>query len=170
MEKLDGIIERVIRALLKLVGMDGREKLVAALVQFVKFGLVGVTNTAVAYAINVLVLKALQPYNLSWDYVAGNIVSFIVSVLWSFYWNNKYVFTKQAGQKRSVWKALLKTYLSYGFTGIVLTNVLSYVWINLLGVSKYVAPLINLVFSIPINFIINKLWAFKTEPAEGSKR
>ena len=135
-----------------------------SLVQFVKFGLVGVTNTAVSYVINILVLKLLQPYHLSWDYVAGNVVAFVLSVLWSFYWNNKYVFRKGEGQKRNLGKALLKTYVAYGLTGIVLANVLSWVWINVFGISKYVAPLINLVISIPLNFIINKFWAFRTRP------
>jgi putative flippase GtrA len=40
----------------------------------------------------------------------------------------------------------------------------SWVWINVFGISKYVAPLINLVISIPLNFIINKFWAFRTQP------
>ena len=136
----------------------------APLVQFVKFGLVGVTNTAVSYVINILVLKLLQPYHLSWDFVAGNVVAFVLSVLWSFYWNNKYVFRKGEGQTRNLGRALLKTYVAYGLTGIVLANVLSWVWINVFGISKYVAPLINLVVSIPLNFIINKFWAFKTQP------
>ena len=135
-----------------------------SLVQFVKFGLVGVTNTAVSYVVNILVLKLLQPYHLSWDYVAGNVVAFVLSVLWSFYWNNKYVFRKGEGQKRNLGKALLKTYVAYGLTGIVLANVLSWVWINVFGISKYVAPLVNLVISIPLNFIINKFWAFRTQP------
>ena len=135
-----------------------------SLVQFVKFGLVGVTNTAVSYVVNILVLKLLQPYHLSWDYVAGNVVAFLLIVLWSFYWNNKYVFRKGEGQKRNLGKALLKTYVAYGLTGIVLANVLSWVWINVFGISKYVAPLINLVISIPLNFIINKFWAFRTQP------
>ena len=135
-----------------------------SLVQFVKFGLVGVTNTAVSYVINILVLKLLQPYHLPWDYVAGNVVAFVLSVLWSFYWNNKYVFRKGEGQTRNLGKALLKTYVAYGLTGIVLANVLSWVWINVFGISKYVAPLINLVISIPLNFIVNKFWAFRTQP------
>ena len=65
---------------------------------------------------------------------------------------------------RSLGKALLKTYVAYGLTGIVLANALSYVWINVFGISKYVAPLINLTISIPLNFIINKCWAFRTQP------
>ena len=90
-------------------------------------------------------------------------VHFIVKYeqLWSFYRNNKYVFATGEGHRRSVWRTLLKTYAAYAFTGIVLSNVLSYVWINVLGISKYVAPLINLVVSIPVNYLINKNWAFK---------
>ena len=58
---------------------------------------------------------------------------------------------------------LLKTYLAYGFTGIVLNNTLSWIWIEQFGVSKFIAPLINLIVSIPVNFYINKFWTFKND-------
>ena len=132
-----------------------------SLVQFIKFGIVGFSNTLVSYVINILVLFAMKPMNVSWDYFAGNIVAFILSVLWSFYWNNKYVFTLEEGQSRSIGKALLKTYITYGFTGIILNNILSWIWVSVLGVSKFIAPIINLLASVPINFFMNKLWAFK---------
>jgi len=162
--KLNEFIQKVIASILKIFHKEDKTELAASLVQFVKFGLIGVTNTLISYAINVLVLKLLQPYHLSWDYVAGNVVAFVLSVLWSFYWNNKYVFVEDEGQERNKWLALLKTYIAYGFTGIILTNILSYVWIDILGISKYIAPLINLIISIPLNFLINKLWAFKSKP------
>lgn len=164
MERIESWIRTAAAAVFRLLHIPLRESALQSLVQFVKFGLVGVTNTAVSYVINILVLKLLQPYHLPWDYVAGNVVAFVLSVLWSFYWNNKYVFRKGEGQKRNLGKALLKTYVAYGLTGIVLANVLSWVWINVFGISKYVAPLINLVISIPLNFIINKFWAFRTQP------
>ena len=160
---MDASIRKVVETLLKLVHLDDRQELVTSLVQFVKFGLVGATNTLLSYAINVLVLKLLQQYNLSWDFIAANVIAFVISVAWSFHWNNKYVFTSPNDHKRNKWTALLKTYISYGFTGIILTNILSYVWIDLLHISKYIAPLINLVISIPLNFVINKLWAFRTD-------
>ena len=62
---------------------------------------------------------------------------------------------------RNILKALLKTYISYGVTGIVLNNILSFLWIDVLGISKLIAPMINLIFSVPINFLLNKYWAFK---------
>ena len=31
---------------------------------------------------------------------------------------------------------------------------------DLLGISQYLGPVINLLITIPLNFILNKLWAF----------
>ena len=156
--KLAGIICNIV---LKVTGKDLDESDVSSLTQFIKFGIVGVSNTVVSYVINILVLFVMKPVNVSWDYFVGNIVSFLLSVLWSFYWNNKYVFTLEEGKSQSIGKALLKTYISYGFTGIILNNILSWIWVGELGISKYIAPIINLVVSVPINFFMNKLWAFR---------
>lgn len=161
------VIEKIIRKVLKLMlGLFHKkltEEMFNAIMQFIKFGIVGISNTIISYILNIIVLLLLQPLGVSWDFVAGNIVAFVLSVLWSFYWNNKLVFSVQEGEKRSIRKALLRAYVSYGFTGIILNNILSYLWINVLDISKYTAPLINLVISVPVNFVINKLWTFKAE-------
>lgn len=132
-------------------------------IQFIKFGIVGVTNTVVSYVINVLVLFLLGKFHLfeRWDYIIGNTVAFILSVLWSFFWNNKLVFDMGEASWKELLQALLKMYLSYAFTGIILSNILSYVWIDVLHISKLIAPLINSVIGVPINFILNKFWAFQ---------
>lgn len=160
---MDEKLKQWIIRLFKVFHIEVTDKTAESLLQFIKFGIIGVTNTGISYVLNVLVLLVLKPLNVSWDFIAGNMVAFILSVLWSFYWNNRFVFTEQEGEKRSIWRTLLKTYVSYGVTGIVLNNVLSWLWISVFGVSKFVAPLINLIISVPLNFIINKLWAFKAE-------
>ena len=170
MEFVEKFVEELTRKILKLLPIKLSDKVTEALVQFVKFGVIGVTNTLLSYVLNVITLMLLKPYEISWDYVIGNLVGFFLSVLWSFYWNNKLVFTLENGQKRHLGKALLKTYISYSFTGIFLCNVLSYVWIDLLGISKLIAPMINLVISVPINFLINKFWAFRTKGAESKPK
>lgn len=129
--------------------------------QFIKFVIVGVTNTAVAYGSNVFVLFCLLPFGISWDFVVGNTVSFFVGVSWAFYWNSKYVFVLEEGKDRRILHALIKTYIAYAFTGLVLSNALSYLWIDYLDISKYIAPLINLIITVPLNYIINKYWTFK---------
>lgn len=130
-------------------------------IQFIKFCLVGVTNTALSYAINVSTLFLLRPLMLSFDYIIANLIAFLLSVAWSFFWNSRFVFRTDSTGRYGKLKTLLKTYAAYAFTGILLNNILSLLWIEKLDVSKYVAPLINLIISVPINFLINKFWAFK---------
>ena len=36
-------------------------------------------------------------------------------------------------------------------------------WIDACGVSEYVAPIINLLVTVPLNFLLNKFWAFKAK-------
>ena len=130
--------------------------------QFIKFGIVGVSNTLVSYLLNLLCLFLLDKYDFVYDYVIANTVAFVLSVLWSFYWNERFVFTKHnEDYKSNKFVRLLKMYLSYGFTGIILNNVLSFVWISVLGISKVIAPLINSAIGVPINYVINKKWTFE---------
>lgn len=134
--------------------------------QFVKFCMVGVTNTVIGYLIYIIVVLLLRPLHVRWDYVVGNLMEYLLSVLWSFFLNERFVFTLKEGQQRSPWKALLKSYATYGFTGIVLNNVFAYLWIDILGMSKYIAPILNLLASVPINFLLSKLWAFRANKME----
>jgi putative flippase GtrA len=57
-------------------------------------------------------------------------------------------------------RVLLRTYACYGFTGIILNNILSTLWIKGLGISKYISPLLNLFITIPVNYLTNKYWAY----------
>lgn len=158
---MNKLIFAVCGCLARIIKRENDEDFMNGIAEFIKFGIVGVSNTLISYVLNVSVLFTLKPFSVSWDYFAGNVVSFVLSVLWSFYWNNKYVFTIDDGENRCIWKALLKTYVSYGVTGLILANLLSWIWVSLLGISKFVAPILNLVASVPVNFILNKLWAFK---------
>lgn len=132
--------------------------------QFIKFGIVGLSNTTVSYGVNIFVLFVMKPLEVPWDFIMGNVIAFVLSVLWSFYWNNRFVFTTSNGMHRKIGRTLLKTFIAYGFTGIALNNILSWIWISVLKISKYVAPLINLIISVPLNFVINKFWTFNEKP------
>lgn len=125
------------------------------LLQFVKFGLVGVLNNLICYG-TYLILVALGVH-----YTPANVIGFSVSVFNSYYWNNKYVFA--TGNKRIWWKTFLKTYISYAGTGIVLSNILLILWIEIFHVPEFIAPIINLLFTIPVNYLLNKIWAYKSK-------
>lgn len=125
--------------------------LMSTIKQFIKFGLVGVSNTLISLGTYYLL------YFFEVNYLIANTVGFIVSVLNSYYWNNKYVFKKT---QEGYLKPLIKTFLSYGST-FLLSTVLLFVMVQYFGISEIIAPIITLVITIPLNFFMNKFWAFK---------
>ena len=163
------IIETIAHAVLafcfRLIHKELTDEAFAAFMQFVKFGLVGVSNTIISYVLYVASLLIFKKMAIlpGTDYLAAQVISFVLSVAWSFYWNNKLVFVVEEGKERSVWKTLLKTYVSYSFTGLFLNTILLVLWVDCLHFSEFLAPIINLLINVPINFLINKFWAFKTQ-------
>lgn len=96
-----------------------------------------------------------------YDYLIATVWGFVLSVLWAFFWNNKYVFKEREGEKRSFFGTLLKTYITYSFTGLFLNSFLMVLWVDIFHMSKMIAPIINMTLGVPINFLINKFWAYK---------
>ena len=162
---IETVATAIFRFLFKVVHKEYTKEVHEALMQFVKFGIVGVSNTVISYVLYFITLKVLKAGALfpNIDYLLAQIVAFILSVLWSFYWNNKMVFVLEDGQNRNLFKALLKTYVSYSFTGLFLNSILLILWVQIVGISEFIAPIINLLISVPLNFIINKFWAFKSD-------
>lgn len=129
--------------------------------QFFKFGVVGLINTVIFYAVySILVSIGLH-------YISASIIAFFLSVLCSFFLNNKFVFKNETDCKRNILLSLIKCYLSYAFTGLIIYNILLFSLIDILLLSKYIAPVLILPITVPLNFIFNKLWAFK--PAYSNK-
>lgn len=126
-------------------------KFIQILTQFIKFGIVGCSNTILSLGIYYFLIH----YGV--NYLISNTVGFVISVLNAFYWNSKYVFKER---KSGSLNALVKVYLSYGVT-FILSSLLLYVMVDIIYISPKIAPIINLVITIPLNFILNKVWAMK---------
>lgn len=147
--------------------------------QFIKFGLVGVSNTLISEAIYIVIIL------FHGNYIVASVTGFVISVLNAYYWNNKYVFKENpAGEKRIWWKVLLKTYMAYA-GGFLLNLGLLFFWIDLIHIERYMEPLqdilmniakieleievlgslvaegISLILTIPINFCVNKYWTYR---------
>jgi len=128
-----------------------------AIIQFLKFGIVGLSNTLIAYAVYAFFVF------INLHYFIANFIAFTVSVTNSFYWNKKYVFKNKDKSFKNILLSYVKVYISYSITGIILGNVLLFIFIDLLHISKYIAPFLSLFISVPLNFILNKKWAFKNK-------
>lgn len=157
----------------------------SSVIQFIKFGLVGIFNTLVNYLVYVFFVA------LGVHYVIANTLGFIISVLNAYFWGSRFVFKEdETKEKRVWWQVLLKTYASYAL-GFGINTVLLILWIDMLRIGVYfgfvgdiigwasgflsflpksmtadeiseiIAPILNMFITVPINFVINKFWAYR---------
>ena len=64
--------------------------------QFLKFGMVGLSNTVLSYLLYIICIWIFQRNGLfqNADYIAASVIAFLISVIWSFYWNNRFTFKR----------------------------------------------------------------------------
>lgn len=93
------------------------------------------------------------------DYLLSNAAAFIITVAVAYVLNNKFTFRKTRKPVLS-WRGLMKCYATYSLTGLVLASVLLWLWVRFFGINEMVAPLLNLLISVPVNFLMNKYWVY----------
>jgi putative flippase GtrA len=123
------------------------------LAQFIDFGAVGLSNLAVAYGVYALLLSfGLHPQ-------IANFFSFWTSVLNAYLLNRFWVFN----DKRKVGEhTIVKFVVIYGLNLIMGIGLL-YLYIDVLHWNKYWAPLISLPITVPINYLLNRIWVFRAK-------
>ena len=166
---MENLVRIILGGLLKLVHVELTEKQWAALLQFFRFCVVGVLNTAFSLAFNFLTLWVAGL--CGWDGQIGalagfdrqlaTLVGFLASCINSYCFNSRFTFG--TGEKKSFSqhaKAFLKVMISYSFAGLFLGWALNLLWVKI-DLNRYLGMIINVIVSIPINFILNKFWAYK---------
>ena len=125
--------------------------------EFIRFGVVGLSNTAISMGIYYLFFF-LDP-DL---YMVGSVLGTVLSIANAFFWNNRFVFKTNTRDLKNTIMRLGKTYISYGGTSLLSTGLL-WAEVEVFHLSKVVAPIVNLLITIPLNFIINKFWTFRKD-------
>lgn len=142
--------------------------------QFIKFGLVGLSNTAISYGVEQLVyyvmlgnvtFNILSVESETVKVVLASAIAFIVSVTNSYYWNNRFVFASGAKRFREHLRLYLRTVACYGITGLIISPVIKTLLVNA-SVMYWAASLASLIVTVPLNFVMNKFWAFKPSPGD----
>ncbi|MBP3459011.1 MAG: GtrA family protein [Lachnospiraceae bacterium] len=134
---------------------EEKRKKVEALVQFVKFGMVGGFNTVLSY-----VIVNVMFYVWGINEQIGNIVAFVITVFISYMANSRFVFSETA-KDQSFLAGLVKVYISYSITGLFITSALLYAETHILDIPLYIGTFANIFITVPINFILNKFWAYR---------
>lgn len=149
------------------------------LLQFIGFSLVGISNTLISEGIYALLIL------MKVHYLPASFIGFSLSVVNAYFWNSRFVFKEDENEEKRVWwKTFCKTYMAY-LSGYLLSAGLLIFWIDLMKIQRWMtvpaeffqgygwevldaetlgsllAAFINLVITVPINFIVNKVWAYK---------
>ena len=160
----------MVKKLFFKLGVTNKDEFRKLTLQFIKFGLVGVSNTAISYGIEMLcyyVLFVNHPWSDNVRIAATSAVAFFVSTLNSYYWNNRYVFKSNHKNFIEHLRTYGKTVICYGVTGLLLSPVLK-MWLTGMEVPYWLASLSTLAITIPLNFLLNKFWAYGNK--ENTKR
>jgi putative flippase GtrA len=73
----------------------------------------------------------------------------------SYVWNKKFTFK----ERKTTNLTIAKIYASYGITTLLSTGLL-YLLVSIIGLNKYISPIINIAVVTVINFLLQKYFVF----------
>lgn len=154
------------------------------LFQIFKFLLVGVSNTVISEVIYALLVL------IGAHYLFASFIGFTVSIFSAFLLSSRFVFKEdKTKEKRVWWKVLIKTYLAY-IVGFFLNLGLLTLWMEGLKLELHINKIMSIVYAMgfagltphvvaellaeafnllivtPVNYLLNKYWAYRQKPKE----
>lgn len=120
-------------------------------VQFVKFGIVGVSNTLLTFVVYTVLLKVFGVW-----YLAASAVGFVAGATNGFMWNRRWTFREHVGDALTPvrWAVVQGT-------GLAINEGLLYVLVDTAGLDKILAQVIATAFVTVSTFFANRAWTFR---------
>ena len=113
------------------------------------YGVIGCCASGLDFAIYSLLI-------LSINYILANCISVLGGITTSFLLNRKYNFkVKDRTFKRFV------TFLSIGLCGMLISNLILYICIDIFDIHKLVSKLLSIVLVVIVQYLLNKNITFK---------
>jgi putative flippase GtrA len=119
--------------------------------QFLKFALVGVSNTLVFLGVYTLLAEALGVY-----YLLASAIAFTAGAVNGFLLNRAWTFQGHVGDALTP----VRWTIVQG-CGLALDELLLYVAVSGLGIDKLVAQAIAIVVVVVLTFLANRAWTFR---------
>lgn len=131
--------------------MDQLKKLLA---QAIKFGLVGVLNTVIDYAVYTLLL--FIPFFQRF-YVLAQAIGYAAGLCNSLGLNKRWTFA----QREAMTGAQLLLFLLVNLAALLVSTLVLVLTQEALGMNRYLGKIVATLFSMAVNFVGNKLIVFK---------
>lgn len=145
------ICRAIIESLYSLAKKELTEEEWVVWQQFIKFALVGCSNTVIVLIVYYAVVLILGEK----FYILGQSLGYVAGIANSYFLNSRFVFHAKAVNNQS----FIKMCICYGMT-YFLQIALLYLQVDVLHLSKFVAPIVAILITTPVNFFLNKIFAF----------
>lgn len=119
--------------------------------QFLKFGIVGVSNTLIFFAVYTLLLKVFGVW-----YVAASGIGFAVGAVNGFLWNRAWTFKGHVGDALTPVRWFV---VQAG--GLLLNLGLVYLFVDGAGLDELVGQAVTIVIVTLVTFFVNRAWTFR---------
>ncbi|MGD6778562.1 GtrA family protein [Sutcliffiella horikoshii] len=124
--------------------------------RFLKFGTVGVFNTMITFASFTLF------FYIGINYLAANVMGYILGMLNSYYWNKKWVFQDERNKASVFYKFVVVNIVTLGVHTLLLFLLVDYAELQ-----PIIANLFATGAGLAINYFINSKWTFRQEQQVG---
>ena len=127
------------------------------ILQFVKFGIVGVSNTLISFAVYTLLLKVFGVW-----YVAASGIGFAVGAVNGFLWNRAWTFRGHVGDALTPVR-----WFVVQSCGLLVDLALVYVFVDGVGLDELVGQAMTTVIVTVLTFFVNRAWTFREHTPAG---
>ena len=127
--------------------------------EIINYLIVGVLTTVVSLVSFYIVRLFIFTSSTQLHIQIANIISWILSVLFAFITNKKYVF-KSSKKEKDKLKEMIKFYLSR-LTTLVIDMLTMWILTSIIHINDKIAKLIVQVILVILNYIFSKLFVFK---------
>lgn len=117
------------------------------------YGIIGCCASGFDFAIYSILVRYLCVH-----YIYANSISVLAGISTSFILNRKYNFKVKDHTIRR-----FSVFLSVGLLGLLLSNIILYICISLIGINELLSKFLSIVLVVFLQFILNKFITFKTK-------
>lgn len=138
----------------EVVAVARRLHVPVVLVQFVKFGIVGISNTLLMFAVFTLLLKVFGVW-----YIAASAIGWSVGAVNGFLLNRRWTFAGHVGDSRTpVRWAVVQS------CGLGVNLGLLYIFVHDAKLDELLGQAFATVFVTVSTFLVNRAWTFRHQP------
>jgi len=121
--------------------------------QFIRFGIVGITNTLINLAVLYILTEFFGVY-----YMVSAVFAFLVAVTNSFLLNKVWTFEEKVNYRTS---SKYVKFFTVSIIALIFNLIILYVLVEYFGMWYMGAQIIGVASNLIINFFGNKLWTFR---------